>query len=136
MRMFKHFFFLALTAGLFSSLISWTYSSIYKSMIADFTEVSGYWHLLCFSLMITLGISILSTGIHALVRNKSFAGFICNFILSGFSVSLVFYIFTMNDPEFKNEDSMAMIDYFKGYMIPFVFIPALSWMTFKPLFIK
>lgn len=134
--MFKRFFFLALVAGLFSSLISWIYSSIYKSIIADFTEVSGYWHLLCFSLMITLGISILGAGIYALVKNKSLAGFICNFILSGFSISLVFYIFTMNDPEFKNEDAMVLIDYFKGYLIPIAFIPSLSWMSFKPLFIK
>jgi len=134
--MFKRFFFLALVAGLFSSLVSWIYSSIYKSIIADFTEVSGYWHLLCFSLMITLGISILGAGIYALVKNKSLAGFICNFILSGFSISLVFYIFTMNDPEFKNEDAMVLIDYFKGYLIPIAFIPALSWMSFKPLFIK
>lgn len=134
--MFKRFFFLALASGLFSSLISWIYSSIYKSIIADFTEVSGYWHLLCFSLMITLGISILGAGIYALFKNKAVASFASNFILSGFSVALVFYVFTMNDPEFKNEDSMAMIDYFKGYLIPFVFIPALSWMSFKPLFIK
>ncbi len=134
--MFKRFFFLALVAGLFSSLVAWIYSSVYKSIIVDFTEVSGYWHLLCFSLMITLGISILGAGIYALVKGKSLAGFICNFILSGFSISLVFYIFTMNDPEFKNEDAMAMIDYFKGYLIPIAFIPALSWMSFKPLFIK
>lgn len=134
--MFKHFFFLAAASGLFASLVSWIYSSIYKNMIADFTEASGYWHLLCFSGMITLGISILGAGIYALIKNKAAASFVSNFILSGFSVALVFYVFTMNDPEFKNEDSMAMIDYFKGYLIPFVFIPALSWMSFKPLFIK
>jgi len=134
--MFKRFFFLALVSGLFSSLVSWIYSSIYKSMIVDFTEASGYWHLLCFSLMITLGISILGSGIYILTKNKSLASFICNFILSGFSISLVFYIFTMDDPELKNEDAVAMIDYFKGYLIPIAFIPALSWMSFKPLFIK
>lgn len=134
--MFKRFFFLAVIAGLFSSLVSWIYASVYKSMIADFTEVTGYWHLLCFSAMITLGTSILAAAIDALIKNKTAASFICNFILSGFSIALVFSVFTMNDPEFKNEDSMAMIDYFKGYLIPFVFIPALSWMTFKPLLIK
>lgn len=105
-------------------------------MIADFTELTGFWHLVCFSLMITLGISMLGAGIYAILKNKSLAAFICNFILSGFSIALVFYVFTMDDPEFKNEDSMMMIDYFKGYLIPFVFIPALSWMSFKPLFIK
>ena len=134
--MFKRFFFLAAVSGLFASLVSWVYASVYKNMIADFTEASSYWYLLCFSVMITFGISILGTGIYAFVKNKTAASFVSNFILSGFSVALVFYVFTMNDPEFKNEDSMAMIDYFKGYLIPFVFIPALSWLTFKPLFIK
>ena len=61
--MFKRFFFLALTAGVFSSIIAWIYSSFYKNTIVDFTEATGFWHLLCFSLMITLGISILSAGI-------------------------------------------------------------------------
>lgn len=134
--MFKRFFFLALVSGLFSALTSWIYSSIYKGMIADFTEATGFWHLLSFSLMITLGISILSTGIYTLLKSKSVAAFVCHFILSGFSIALVFYVFTMDDPEFKNEDAMAMIDYFKGYLIPFTFIPALSWMSFKPLFIS
>lgn len=134
--MFKRFFFLGLVSGLFASLIAWIYSSIYKSMIVDFTEVTGFWHLLCFSLMITIGISIIGAGIYTILKNKSVASFICNFILSGFSIALVFYVFVMDDPEFKNEDTIAMIDYFKGYMIPFVFMPALSWMSFKPLFIK
>ena len=134
--MFKRFFFLGAVSGVFASLIAWIYSSMYKSMIADFTEVTGFWHLLCFSLMITLGTSIIGAAIYAILKNKSLAAFICNVILSGISVSLVFYVFLMDDPEFKSEDSMAMIDYFKGYMIPFVFIPALSWMSFKPLFIN
>ncbi|MGV3609675.1 MAG: hypothetical protein ACO1N0_01920 [Fluviicola sp.] len=134
--MFQRFFFLAVISGLFSAVVSWIYSSIYKTKIVDFTEATGFWYLLCFSLMITVGISILSAGIYSLFKSKSLASFVCHFILSGFSVALVFYIFTMNDPEFKNEDALAMIDYFKGYLIPFLFIPALSWMSFKPLFIK
>lgn len=134
--MFKRFFFLGAVSGVFASLIAWIYSSMYKNMIADFTEVTGFWHLLCFSLMITLGISIIGAAIYRFLKNRSLAAFMCNFILSGFSISLVFYVFLMDDPEFKNEDTMAMIDYFKGYMIPFVFMPALSWMSFKPLFIK
>nr|WP_294860170.1 hypothetical protein [uncultured Fluviicola sp.] len=134
--MFKRFFFLGATSGLVASFVEWIYSSIYKGMIADFTEATGFWHLLCFSLMITLGSSIIGAVIYSLLKNRSLAAFICNFILSGFSVALVFYVFLMDDPEFKNEDAMAMIDYFKGYLIPFVFIPALSWMSLKPLFIK
>ncbi|MNK01881.1 hypothetical protein D3C87_196940 [compost metagenome] len=134
--MFRHFFLLALVSGLFSAFVSWTYASVYKNMIVDFSEASGFWHLLCFSLMITTGISILSVGISALVKNKALASFVSNFILSGISVSLVFYILKMNDPVFKNEDAAAMIDYFKGYLVPFAFIPALSWLSFKPLFIK
>lgn len=134
--MFRHFFLLALIAGLFSAFVSWAYASVYKTMIVDFTEASGFWHLLCFSLMITTGISIVNAGISALVKNKSLASFISHFILSAVSIGLVFYILKMDDPVFKNEDAAAMIDYFKGYLVPFAFIPALSWLSFKPLFIK
>ncbi|MNU87847.1 hypothetical protein D3C71_776440 [compost metagenome] len=133
--MFKRLFFLGITAGLFSSLISWVYSYMY-TQIADFTEHSGYFHLLSFSMMITVGISILGAIVYRLIKNQSLASFIIHLILSGISISLVFYVFKMDDPVFKNEDAMAMIDYFKGYLIPFTFIPALSWLTFKPLFIK
>ncbi|AEA42616.1 hypothetical protein [Fluviicola taffensis] len=135
--MFKSFFFLAVVSGIFSSLVSLIYSAVYKSMVEiDFTEATGYLHLLNFSLMITLGISILSAGITAVIKKKSVAAFLSNFILSGFSIALVFYILKMDDPIFKNKDSMDMIDYFKTYMIPFAFIPALSWFSFKPLFIN
>lgn len=133
--MFKRLFFLGITAGLFSSLISWIYSFMYTK-IADFTEHSGYVHLLSFSMMITIGISIIGAVVYRLIKKQSLASFIIHLILSGICLSLVFYIFKMDDPVFKNEDSMAMIDYFKGYLIPFAFIPALSWLTFKPLFIK
>ena len=135
--MFKRFFFLPLASGIFSSLVSLIYAYAYKSLVkVDFTEATGFLYLTCFSLMITIGISILATGIYSLVKNKAMASFVSGFILSGFSVALVFYILKMNDPEFKNEDAAIMIDYFKGYMIPFAFIPALSWFSFKPLFIK
>lgn len=135
--MFKRFFFLALTSGIFSSLVSLIYAYAYKSLVkVDFTEATGFLHLICFSLMITLGISILATGIYSIIKSKAVAAFVSGFILSGFSVALVFYILKMNDPEFKNEDAAIMIDYFKGYMVPFAFIPALSWFSFKPLFIK
>jgi hypothetical protein len=104
--------------------------------IADFTEHSGFMYLLAFSLMITIGTSILAGISYRLIRNQALASFTIHVILSGISMALVFYVFKMDDPVFKNEDAAAMIDYYKGYLIPFVFIPALSWLSFKPLFIK
>lgn len=133
--MFKRLFFLGIASGLFSSLISWVYSYMYTK-IADFTEHSGFIHLLAFSIMITVGTSILAGISYRLIRNQALASFIIHMILSGISLALVFYVFKMDDPVFKNEDAAAMIDYYKGYLIPFVFIPALSWLSFKPLFIK
>jgi hypothetical protein len=41
-----------------------------------------------------------------------------------------------NDPTFKNEDAELMKDFFKGFLMPMLFFPALSWFTFKPLIIK
>jgi hypothetical protein len=40
----------------------------------------------------------------------------------------------MDDPILKNEDAALMIDYFKGFLMPLLFVPTLSWMSFRPLF--
>jgi hypothetical protein len=42
----------------------------------------------------------------------------------------------MDDPKFKNEDAQLFIDYFKGFIMPLIFFPVLSYFTIKPLFEK
>jgi hypothetical protein len=80
--------------------------------------------------------SILFFGISKIITNKSIATFLFNLLLSGVSIALVFYVLKSNDPTFKNEDAELMKDFFKGFLMPMLFFPALSWFTFKPLIIK
>jgi hypothetical protein len=131
---FRNHFIHALLAGVFSTLISWFYVSVYAKNIVDFSEYTSLLKLLGFSLMITIGAAFLSAGISKVVKNKSWNAFLSQFILSGLTIALVFYVLKMDDPILKNEDAALMIDYFKGFLMPLLFVPTLSWMSFRPLF--
>ncbi len=131
---FRNHFIHALLAGVFSTLISWFYVSVYAKNIVDFSEYTSLLKLLGFSLMITIGAAFISAGISKVVKNKSWNAFLSQFILSGLTIALVFYVLKMDDPVLKNEDAALMIDYFKGFLMPLIFVPTLSWMSFRPLF--
>lgn len=131
---FRNHFIHALLAGVFSTFISWFYVSVYAKNIVDFSEYTSLLKLLGFSLMITIGAAFLSAGISKVVKNKSWNAFLSQFILSGLTIALVFYVLKMDDPILKNEDAALMIDYFKGFLMPLLFVPTLSWMSFRPLF--
>jgi hypothetical protein len=73
-------------------------------------------------------------GANRLVKNVRTGDFLFNLVLSGVSFAAVFMVLKMEDPIFKNEDAQLMIDYYKGFFMPLLFFPALSWMTMKPLF--
>jgi hypothetical protein len=133
---FKSHFLHALVAGIFATLISWFYVSIYVKNIVDFSEYTSILKLFSYSMIISMGMAFVSYAICKMIKNKSWNTFLSNFILSVFTISLVFYVLKMEDPEFKNEDASLMIDYFKGFLMPLLFVPSLSWMTFKSLFFK
>lgn len=134
--MFKNYFILGLVAGLFSSLVALGYTKMYASIIVDFSEATSYLHLLSFGLMLTMGAAIVNFGLTKVISNLKVADFILNFLLSGISLYFVFHILKQNDPEFKDENAAVMVDYFKGFMMPLAFIPALSYFSFRTLFNK
>lgn len=134
--MFKNYFFLGLISGLFSSLICLIYGKVYAGIIVDFSEATGYMHLLSFSLMITIGACLLNFVMTKIIPNATLSQVLFNILLSGTSILLVFLALKQNDPEFKDENAAAMIDYFKGYLMPILFVPALSYFSFRPLFVK
>lgn len=133
--MFRNLFFLGLTAGVFSSIISFTYAILFTK-IADFTEHTGFLKLLAFSLFITVGISMMQAFFNQIMKNKTLSSFLTHILLSGLTFVFVFFVFEMDEPVFKNEDSQMMIEYYKGFLIPIIFTPSLSWFSFKPIFIK
>lgn len=134
--MFKNYFFLGLISGLFSSLVCLIYAKVYAGIIVDFSEATSYMQLLSFSLMITIGGCLLKFVMTKIIPNAALSQVLFNILLSGTSILLVFLVLKMDDPEFKDENAAAMIDYFKGYLMPILFVPALSYFSLRPLFVK
>ncbi len=132
--MFKRIFLLCVSAGLFSALVSFVYVSFYKGIIVDFTEAAGVKQLLSYNILFAMVACFINFGLSKAIRKEKIASFIFNFILSSISIGLVFYVLKMDDPTFKNEDAELMKDFFKGFLMPMLFFPALSWFSFKPLF--
>lgn len=134
--MFARVFSLGIISSLFATLVSTVYTSFYTNVIVDFTEVAGVFNILAYNVMIGTFASILFFGIGRIITNKAVATFLFNLLLSGVSIALVFYVLKSNDPTFKNEDAELMKDFFKGFLMPMLFFPALSWFTLKPLIIR
>lgn len=133
---FKSQFIHALLAGLFATMVSWFYVSVYSKNIVDFSEYTSLSKLLSYSFVVTMAASFLSLGISKLIKRSEWNTFLSFFLLSGGTIGIVFYVLKMDDPVLKNEDAALMIDYFKGFLMPLLFIPSLSWMTFRSLFSK
>ncbi|HRP53157.1 MAG TPA: hypothetical protein PLI97_06570 [Fluviicola sp.] len=131
--MSKRLFIHGISSGIIASLISYVYTISFKKLV-DFTEHTGYFKLLAFSLMITMGVSIIELLLSKLFTNKNSSSFIANCILISFTLLFVLKVFEMTDPEFKSEDANLMIDYYKGFLMPLVFLPSLIWLGIKPLF--
>jgi len=112
------------------------YAIVYFKIIADFSEAFSFVFYLTFYLTIGMLMCFLVTGIQFLVAKKSLVEFIVNVVFSAISIGLVFYLLKMNDPEFNNDEAIILEDYYKGFVMPLVFFPFLSWQILKPLIIK
>mgnify|MGYP007107069375 CR=1 FL=1 len=135
--MFKQCFFLGLAAGVLSTTVCMAYAEIYAGLgIADFSEAIPLLMVSAKCFVITMSACFVFYGLNRIFKKDYYAEFVFNLLLAGACVALVFFVFKSNDPEFKNEDAMMMVDYFKAFALPMVFFPALSWVTLKPLFIR
>jgi hypothetical protein len=132
--MFKKIFFAGCASFVLAMLAGLTYSSVYFSMLVDFSEMVNFQTILTYYAMLSAGFILVNYGANRLVKNVRTGDFLFNLVLSGVSFAAVFMVLKMEDPIFKNEDAQLMIDYYKGFFMPLLFFPALSWMTMKPLF--
>ncbi len=134
--MFVQFFILALVSGGAASLACYTYTSFYYSLLVDFSEAAG----LPLLMAVCFGVAMLACfGNYALrrvIKRAGLADFILNALLSMSSIGMVFVMLNAEDPVFKNEDAALFVDFFKGFVMPMIFFPALTWFTFKPLIIR
>ena len=130
----------ALTASAFSAIVCYCYAAFYFNLIVDFSEGASMWSLIgrffVLSGLLTLPISLCyQLGIHFFPKNTRLVEFLLGLIFSGLTIGLVFYVLKMKEPVFKKEDTLLFVDFYKGFLMPMLFFPLLSWFTLKPLFL-
>ena len=133
---FKKVFTLGLISGLFAFVICVVYTQAYYSILVDFSEGAEVSIMLSYCTGGTMAGCFLYFAIRKIIKNTAIANFIFNIIISSIPLTLVFMVLAQNDIEFKNKDAFEMVEYYKGFILPMLFLPSLSWMTFKPLLIK
>lgn len=134
--MFKNLFFLGLTSIIVSTGVAIVYTSFYFSRLVDFSEVVSFVQILAhYAIFLMIGVLIFA-GLFRLLKKIRLVAFLVNTLLSLLSVLAVFHVLKSNDPVFKNEDAQLMIEFFKGFMMPLLFIPSLVWMSLQSLFIS
>ena len=134
--MFKNIFFLGISSGILATIACLVYTNGYFSIIVDFSEAAGFVNLLSYCIAASMVASFLFFIIRKLIKKSNIAESLFNLLFTLASLASVFYMLDANDPEFKNEDAALMVDYYKGFVMPMLFFPALGWMILKPLFIK
>lgn len=132
--MFKRTFFLALSAGILATVAAIIYSKAYFGIIVDFSEAVPITKMVAHNMLFTMAGCFLFFGLNYIFKQKFIAEFLFNLLITLVSIGMVFVVLKAEDPVFKNEDAALFIDYYKGFLMPMIFFPALSWMTLKPLF--
>lgn len=134
--MFKQAFFLGIASGLLATGACLIYTGFYFKTIADFSEAAGFLKILSMCMMFSMASCFLYVALNKMIKKAGIAEFMFNMIISMASIATVFYILKIDDPVFKNEDAQIMNVFYKGFVMPMLFFPALAWYTFKPLFIR
>jgi hypothetical protein len=112
------------------------YSNFYFSKIIDFSEAINLSYLIIRNVIIFMTICFLYFGIKQAIKKEFVADFLFNTLAVVFSIACTFIALTMKDPEFKNPDTALMVDFYKGFIMPMIFFPVLSWFALKPLFFR
>lgn len=75
-------------------------------------------------------------GIKKAIRKEFISEFIFNTLAVVFSIAFTFIALKMKDPDFTNPDTALMVDFYKGFIMPMIFFPVLSWFALRPLFFR
>jgi hypothetical protein len=129
----------AICASVLASLVCYFYATFYFGLLVDFSEGASVWPLLgryfILTGILTLPLSIIyQFVICSFLKKSRFSEMLMGLVFSGLTVALVFYVLKMKEPTFKKEDTLLFVDFFKGFLMPMLFFPLLSWFTLKPLF--
>lgn len=131
--MFKQFFILALVSSIAATIACVIYTNFYYSILVDFSEAFSLVKLMANCALVGFGIAIINFGLRSVIKNFTVADILANAILAIGSIAMVFVVLVSEDPTFQNEDAQFMVDYYKGFVMPMLFFPALAYFLFKPL---
>ena len=126
--------------GVVSTMIAASYILFYFYQIVDFSEgkaITSWLPLLISTyLLISIGIAF----VHQLVvervidkGKKRWGSTLLSVILICLSFGLVMYFMVMDDPVFSTENAQLMMDFYKGFLMPLAFIPALTWYSLQSI---
>ena len=134
--MYRQLFFLGIFSALAASLACYFYTKMYYSLLVDFSEAASFTQL-SINCVIAAMIAVLGNSLfRKLIKNTSIADFVFNLIFSLLTIGSVFYVLNANDPNFTSEDAQLFAEFYKGFVMPMLFFPLLTWFTLKPLFVK
>jgi hypothetical protein len=126
--MFKFHFYHGAISGIMAAVAAIIYSRIhYFATQADFSSIINLGTIISVNLVVCL---IFSTGYYFYIKIFKKKGIIFfNILISVLSFAAVIIPISISLPlTIKNPEL------FPGLAVPIVFFPALSWLTFKPLF--
>lgn len=134
--MFRQLFFLGIFSAAASSLACYFYTKMYYSLLVDFSEAASFTQLSINCIIVAM-IAVLGNMLfRKLIKNVAISDFIFNLIFSLLSIGSVFYVLNANDPNFTSEDAQLFAEFYKGFVMPMLFFPLLTWFTLKPLFVR
>lgn len=134
--MFKNFFILGIVSAIASTIACFAYTSLYYSKIVDFSEANGIVMLASGCFLVAMIAVVLNVVSRIVLKKVALADFAFNLIFSLVSIAFVFIVLGANDPDFKTENAQLFAEFYKGFVMPMLFFPILTWFTFKPLIIK
>jgi len=127
--MFKNHFYHGLTAGIMAALAAIIYSRIhYFATEADFSEIINPGTMISLNLIVCLIISIAYFFLNS--KPKKNRVLISHLLISILSFAAVIIPISISLPLTVRNPEL-----FPGLAVPMIFFPALSWFTFKPLFL-
>lgn len=137
--MFKKSLFLGLTTAVAATVACLIYAKFYMGILYDFSVVFDLTKVFAYYLMFGVSAAIIQFTVHKVIGRERLAEFVLNLLITLVAIFAVLYVMKMDDPQElydwdKYPDYEYCADFFKGFITPMIFLPALAWLTFKPLF--
>jgi hypothetical protein len=128
--MFREHFYHGLVSGMMAAVAAIIYSRIhYFATQTDFSRIVNFGTMISFNVFVCLMISIAYYFFTRVPKKGKIVAF--HILISILSFAAVIIPISVSLPL-----SVSNPELFPGLAVPMIFFPALSWFTFKPLFLS